>query len=248
MFGWDEVSRDDGSWMVYLYWSTFFIFEVRRLWIIWFYRWTIRDVRIVTIQTKRNKDIAREQREEKKRKQKREKKRENMGNTAWLSMKLHHFCDFANILSSNKIFSFANSFGARYLMLSYNYNDGQYGSAPGQFNRPTGMCVDDLNTLMVVEFINHRVQFFDWLEFDLWWLLFLLKCWLHICFISPCVPLFSISQFQFQSQFQSIPPNPIHVLPLFKTHQQSTTTTTQTTTTNNTNNNNNNNNQQDGYH
>ena len=35
------------------------------------------------------------------------------------------------------------------------------GSEPGQFNFPTGMCVDDLNTLMVVDRNNHRVQFFD---------------------------------------------------------------------------------------
>ena len=34
-------------------------------------------------------------------------------------------------------------------------------SAPGQFNYPAGMCVDDLNTLMVVDCGNHRVQFFD---------------------------------------------------------------------------------------
>ena len=39
--------------------------------------------------------------------------------------------------------------------------DGQQGSAPGQFYFPTGMCVDDLNTLMVVDQDNHRVQFFD---------------------------------------------------------------------------------------
>ena len=39
--------------------------------------------------------------------------------------------------------------------------DGKQGSAPGQFNCPTGMCVDDLNTLMVVDYGNHRVQFFD---------------------------------------------------------------------------------------
>ena len=38
---------------------------------------------------------------------------------------------------------------------------GKRGSAPGQFNYPTGMCVDDLNTLMVVDHGNHRVQFFD---------------------------------------------------------------------------------------
>ena len=38
--------------------------------------------------------------------------------------------------------------------------DGQQGSAPGQFNYPTGMCVDDLNILMVVDRDNHRVQFF----------------------------------------------------------------------------------------
>ena len=37
---------------------------------------------------------------------------------------------------------------------------GGYGSAPGQFKYPTGMCVVDLNTLMVVEYYNHRVQFF----------------------------------------------------------------------------------------
>ena len=36
----------------------------------------------------------------------------------------------------------------------------QQGSAPGQFNCPTGMCVDDLNTLMVVDHWN-RVHFFD---------------------------------------------------------------------------------------
>ena len=39
--------------------------------------------------------------------------------------------------------------------------DGQRGSAPGQFYFPAGMCVDDLNTLMVVDCWNHRVQFFD---------------------------------------------------------------------------------------
>ena len=39
--------------------------------------------------------------------------------------------------------------------------DGQQGSAPGQFNFPTGMCVDYLNTLMVVDSGNDRVQFFD---------------------------------------------------------------------------------------
>ena len=39
--------------------------------------------------------------------------------------------------------------------------DGFYGSAPGQFYYPAGMCVDDLNTLMVVDYGNHRVQFFD---------------------------------------------------------------------------------------
>ena len=38
---------------------------------------------------------------------------------------------------------------------------GEQGSAPGQFYFPTGMCVDDLNTLMVVDCGNHRVQFFD---------------------------------------------------------------------------------------
>ena len=37
----------------------------------------------------------------------------------------------------------------------------QAGSAPGQFNYPTDICVDDLNTLMVVDCYNHRVQFFD---------------------------------------------------------------------------------------
>ena len=37
----------------------------------------------------------------------------------------------------------------------------QRGSLSGQFNYPTGMCVDDLNTLMVVDYSNHRVQFFD---------------------------------------------------------------------------------------
>ena len=39
--------------------------------------------------------------------------------------------------------------------------DGQQGPAPGQFNYPTGICVDDFNTLMVVDYGNHRVQFFD---------------------------------------------------------------------------------------
>ena len=36
-----------------------------------------------------------------------------------------------------------------------------FGSAPGQFNFPRDLCVDDLNTLMVVDCYNHRVQFFD---------------------------------------------------------------------------------------
>ena len=39
--------------------------------------------------------------------------------------------------------------------------DDKQGSAPGQFNYPTGICVDDLNTLMVVDLFNHQVQFFD---------------------------------------------------------------------------------------
>ncbi len=30
----------------------------------------------------------------------------------------------------------------------------------GEFYYPTGMCVDDLNTLMVCDTNNHRVQFF----------------------------------------------------------------------------------------
>ena len=38
---------------------------------------------------------------------------------------------------------------------------GGAGDAPGQFNYPAGMCVDDTNTLMVVDYGNHRVQFFD---------------------------------------------------------------------------------------
>jgi hypothetical protein len=35
------------------------------------------------------------------------------------------------------------------------------GSAPGQFNTPSGLCVDDQNTLFVVDYGNHRVQIFD---------------------------------------------------------------------------------------
>jgi DNA-binding beta-propeller fold protein YncE len=38
---------------------------------------------------------------------------------------------------------------------------GERGSGPGQFNAPRCMCVDDINTLMVVDSNNHRVQFFD---------------------------------------------------------------------------------------
>ncbi len=38
---------------------------------------------------------------------------------------------------------------------------GVKGNAAGQFYVPTGMCVDDTNTLMVVDCVNHRVQFFD---------------------------------------------------------------------------------------
>ena len=34
------------------------------------------------------------------------------------------------------------------------------GNKPGELNCPAGMCVDDTNTLMVVECWNHRVQFF----------------------------------------------------------------------------------------
>jgi sugar lactone lactonase YvrE len=37
---------------------------------------------------------------------------------------------------------------------------GKKGDAPGQFNYPAGMCVDDTNTLMVVDRWNIRVQFF----------------------------------------------------------------------------------------
>ncbi len=35
------------------------------------------------------------------------------------------------------------------------------GDGPGQFDCPTGLCVDDTNTLMVADQGNHRVQFFD---------------------------------------------------------------------------------------
>ena len=38
---------------------------------------------------------------------------------------------------------------------------GEKGAGPGQFNRPTGLCVDDTNTLMVVDTMNHRVQLLD---------------------------------------------------------------------------------------
>ncbi len=38
---------------------------------------------------------------------------------------------------------------------------GNKSAGPAQFNRPTGLCVDDTNTLMVVDYSNHRVQFFD---------------------------------------------------------------------------------------
>ena len=38
---------------------------------------------------------------------------------------------------------------------------GEKGAGPGQFDCPTGLCVDDTNTLMVVDCGNHRVQFFD---------------------------------------------------------------------------------------
>ena len=38
---------------------------------------------------------------------------------------------------------------------------GEQGAGPGQFDCPTGLCVDDTNTLMVVDYGNHRVQFFD---------------------------------------------------------------------------------------
>ena len=37
----------------------------------------------------------------------------------------------------------------------------EQGSAPGQFYFPIGLCVDDLNILMVVDRGNYRVQFFD---------------------------------------------------------------------------------------
>ena len=37
---------------------------------------------------------------------------------------------------------------------------GSFGSTPGQFINPTGLCVDEFNTLMVVDHWNHRVQFF----------------------------------------------------------------------------------------
>ena len=35
------------------------------------------------------------------------------------------------------------------------------GDAPGKFNHPTGMCVDDTNTLMVADCFNQRIQFFN---------------------------------------------------------------------------------------
>jgi hypothetical protein len=37
---------------------------------------------------------------------------------------------------------------------------GHEGTRVGEFNHPTGMCVDDRNTLMVCDYSNHRVQFF----------------------------------------------------------------------------------------
>ena len=39
--------------------------------------------------------------------------------------------------------------------------DGKEGSGAGEFNHPAGTSVDENNTLMVVEWKNHRVQFFD---------------------------------------------------------------------------------------
>lgn len=38
---------------------------------------------------------------------------------------------------------------------------GSGSSAPGEFNFPTGMCVDDTNTLFVVDAYNQRIQCFD---------------------------------------------------------------------------------------
>ena len=38
---------------------------------------------------------------------------------------------------------------------------GEQGSQWGKFMYPSGMCVDDLNSLMVVDHYNHRIQFFD---------------------------------------------------------------------------------------
>ncbi len=38
---------------------------------------------------------------------------------------------------------------------------GSPGHGAGQFKSPTGLCVDQTNTLMVVDNANHRVQFFD---------------------------------------------------------------------------------------
>ena len=37
---------------------------------------------------------------------------------------------------------------------------GSYGSESGQFDMPVGVCLDNNDTIMVVDQNNHRVQFF----------------------------------------------------------------------------------------
>ena len=47
------------------------------------------------------------------------------------------------------------------LLQTLGRGDGKEGNGVGEFYLPTGLCVDDVNVLMVVDQFNHRVQFFD---------------------------------------------------------------------------------------
>jgi hypothetical protein len=47
------------------------------------------------------------------------------------------------------------------LLQTLGREDRKMGSGVGEFNLPMGMCVDENNSLLVADALNHRVQFFD---------------------------------------------------------------------------------------
>ena len=66
---------------------------------------------------------------------------------------VHVCCEITQVV---QVFDPRYKFSHTHTLGSY----GSFGCHNGQFNRPSGLCVDEMNTLMVVDCFNHRVQFF----------------------------------------------------------------------------------------